>query len=83
MRLISTAAFGLEASVKREVVALGFADVTCVDNRVEFSPRAGEGMGMAIARANLWLRCADRALIKLGAFTATTFDALFEQTKYI
>jgi len=81
MRLIATAAFGLEATVKREVTALGYTDILCLDNRVEFSPRAGEDAAMAIARANLWLRSADRVLIKLGAFTATTFDALFEQTK--
>jgi putative N6-adenine-specific DNA methylase len=29
----------------------------------------------------LWLRCADRVLLKMGEFTAVTFDDLFEQTK--
>lgn len=36
---------------------------------------------MTIAKANLWLRCAGRVWIKMGSFTAVTFDELFEQTK--
>jgi len=79
--LIATAAFGLEAVVKREVTMLGFTDIKCVDNRVEFSPPKGESLESAIVRANLWLRCADRVLVKLGEFEATTFEALFEQVK--
>ncbi|MBP1762087.1 MAG: rRNA ((2445)-N(2))-methyltransferase, partial [Firmicutes bacterium] len=34
-----------------------------------------------IARCNLWLRSADRVLIKAGEFKALSFEALFEQTK--
>ncbi|MCL2387107.1 MAG: class I SAM-dependent RNA methyltransferase [Defluviitaleaceae bacterium] len=79
--LIATAAFGLEAVVKREVIALGFSDVKCLDGKVEFSPVEGSSLHEAIARSNLWLRSADRVLLKLGEFTATTFDNLFEQTK--
>jgi len=75
-KLIATAAFGLEAVVKREVEQLGFADISCLDGKVEF---AADNAG--IARANLWLRSADRVLLKLGEFSATTFDGLFEQTK--
>jgi putative N6-adenine-specific DNA methylase len=33
-----------------------------------------------IARANLWLRTADRVLLKVGEFTAETFDELFDKT---
>ncbi|MCL2361486.1 MAG: class I SAM-dependent RNA methyltransferase [Defluviitaleaceae bacterium] len=77
--LIATAAFGLESIVKWEVANLGFKDVKCLDNRVEFSP--GEGIPEAIVKANLWLRSADRLLIKLGEFPATTFDGLFEAVK--
>lgn len=82
-RLIATAAFGLEAVVKRELLQLKFTDIHCADNRVEFSPATGEDWMKAAARANLWLRCADRVLVKLGAFEATTFDSLFEQTKVL
>ncbi|MCL1884700.1 MAG: class I SAM-dependent RNA methyltransferase [Defluviitaleaceae bacterium] len=79
--LIATAAFGLEAVVKREVDALGFSQIKCLDGKVEFSPAEGQTLYEAIARANLWLRSADRVLLKIGEFTATTFDDLFEQTK--
>jgi len=81
MTLIATAAFGLEAVVKREVTALGFSNILCLDSKVEFSPADGEDLPTAITRANMWLRSADRVLIKVGEFTATTFDNLFEQTK--
>lgn len=74
--LIATATFGLETAVKHEVAALGF-DITRVANgRVEFAAAPAD-----IPRANLWLRCADRLLLKMGEFTAVTFDELFEQTK--
>ena len=78
--LIATAAFGLEAVVKREVEKLGYANIKCMDGRVDFSV-SDEELPAAIARANLWLRSADRVLLKLGEFPATTFDGLFEQTK--
>ena len=76
--LIATAAFGLESVVKRQVQDLGYTDIKCVDNRVEFTPL---NLYEGIARANLWLRSADRIQLKLGEFPATTFDNLFELTK--
>ncbi|MCL2456148.1 MAG: class I SAM-dependent RNA methyltransferase [Defluviitaleaceae bacterium] len=76
--LIATAAFGLEAVVKREVDALGFEKINCLDGKVEFF---SQDLFEGIARANLWLRSADRVLLKLGEFPATTFDELFEKTK--
>jgi putative N6-adenine-specific DNA methylase len=77
--LIATAAFGLEAVVKREVEQLGFSNIKCLDGKVEFSPAGG--LYEAIVRANLWLRSADRVLVKMGEFRATTFDELFEAAK--
>ena len=71
--LIATTAFGLEAVVKREVQALGFTDISVLDGRIDFS---GD-----ICRANLWLRSADRVLLRMGTFNAHSFDELFEQTK--
>jgi putative N6-adenine-specific DNA methylase len=76
IELIATAAFGLEAVVAREVRALGYEDVTVEDGKVTF--RADR---QAICRANLWLRSADRVLLKMGAFPATTFEELFQGTK--
>jgi putative N6-adenine-specific DNA methylase len=76
VELIATAPFGLEAVVAREVKDLGYTEITTQDGRVTFV-----GDEQAICRANLWLRTADRVLVKLGEFPATTFDELFEGTK--
>lgn len=74
--LIATAAFGLEAVVAREVRQLGYEEVTVENGKVNF--RADES---AISRANIWLRTADRILLKMGEFEATSFEELFEKTK--
>lgn len=76
LELIATATFGLEAVVAREVKDLGYDRVTVENGRVIF-----QGDELAIGRANLWLRAADRVLIKIGAFKATSFEELFQQTK--
>ncbi len=76
VELIATAPMGLEAVVAREIKDLGYTDVTVENGRVVFV--AGVD---AIPRANLWLRTADRVLIKMGEFDATTFEDLFEGTK--
>ncbi len=73
--IIATAAMGIESLVATEVRALGYDCV--VDNgKVIF-----QGDERAIARANMWLRTADRVKVLVGEFTAKTFDSLFEQTK--
>jgi len=76
IELIATATFGLEAVVSREVEALGYTDVKVQNARVTFI-----GDEKAICRSNLWLRSADRVLIKMGEFKALTYDELFEGTK--
>lgn len=76
VELIATAAFGLEAVVAREVSQLGYEEIKVENGRVTFV--ADEA---AISRANLWLRTADRVLLKLGEFEATSFEELFENTK--
>ncbi len=73
--LIATAAFGLEAVVKRELQQLGYDDVTVEDGRLRF-----DGDARAIARCNLWLRSADRLLVRVGEFDARDFGELFDQT---
>lgn len=76
VRLIATAAFGLEAVVARELRSLGFDELRVENGRVFFvTDLAG------IARANLWLRSADRVQLCMGEFVARTFDELFERTK--
>ncbi|MBP1989291.1 THUMP domain-containing class I SAM-dependent RNA methyltransferase [Paenibacillus eucommiae] len=74
--LIATTPMGLEAVAAREIRDLGYTDVTVENGRVIF-----KGDELAICRANLWLRTADRILIKMGQFEARTFDELFEGTK--
>jgi len=76
LELIATAAFGLEAVVARELQQLGYEDLTVENGRVKF--KADE---LAICRANLWLRTADRVLLKMGEFKAASFEELFQQTK--
>lgn len=76
IELIATATFGLEAVVAHEVKALGYEEVTVENGRVTFT--ADES---AICRANLWLRSADRVLLKMGSFKAVTFEELFQRTK--
>ena len=77
MKLVAACAFGLEAIVKRELIALGHQDA-----KVEQPGRiAFEGDWAAVARANLWLRVADRILIEVQRFAAPDFDALFETVK--
>ncbi|MCD1259023.1 class I SAM-dependent RNA methyltransferase [Paenibacillus athensensis] len=74
--LIATCPMGLEAVVAREIRELGYADATVENGRVVFKADP-----LAIARANLWLRTADRVLVLMGQFTARTFDELFEGTR--
>ena len=74
--LIATATFGLEAIVAQEVKDLGYDRVTIEKGKVTFN-----GDESAICRDNLWLRTADRVRLKVGEFSATTFDELFEKTK--
>lgn len=76
-KLLATAAMGLESIVANEVKELGYETTT--DNGKVFF----EGTARDIAKANLWLRTADRVKLIAGEFEATTFDELFEQTKAI
>lgn len=76
LELIATTTFGLEAVVKREIIALGYKIIKSEDGKITFM-----GDEHAIVRANLWLRSADRVLIKIGEFEAKTFEELFQKTK--
>lgn len=74
--LIAPCHFGMEAVLKREISDLGY-DVTEVsDGRVTFY-----GDEEAVCRANVFLRTAERILIKIGSFHAESFEELFQGTK--
>lgn len=76
IQLIAPCHFGMEAVLKREIYDLGY-DITKVeDGRVTF-----EGDVEAICRANIFLRTAERIMVQLGRFHATTFDELYEGVK--
>lgn len=74
--LIAPCHFGLESVLKREIIDLGYEPSNVTDGRVCFL-----GDEEAVARANIGLRTAERILIKVGSFKATTYDELFEATK--
>ncbi len=76
IELIATTTFGLEAVCKRELIDLGFENVQVENGKLTFPASEKD-----IARTNIWLRTADRVLLKVGEFKALTFDELFEGTK--
>ena len=65
--------FGLEAVLKREIYDLGYEITKVEDGRVTF-----EGDEEAVCRANIFLRTAERVMIQVGRFKATTFQELFQ-----
>ena len=76
IEFIASTLFGVEAITAREVKELGYKDVTVENGKVTFV-----GDEMALCRSNLWIRTAERIYVKIGEFTATTFEELFEGTK--
>ena len=76
MELIAPCHFGLEAVLKREIIDLGYDISEVEDGRVGFY-----GDAEAICRANIFLRTAERVLLKVGSFKATSYEELFENTK--
>ncbi|MDR3363754.1 MAG: class I SAM-dependent RNA methyltransferase [Clostridiales Family XIII bacterium] len=78
LELVATATFGLEAVVRREIEGLGFKVTGREDGRITYiANEAG------LVRSNLWLRTADRVLIKLGEFKALAFEDLFQGMRAI
>ncbi len=76
--LLAPCHFGLEAVLKKEILELGYEIAQVEDGRVTF---IGDDDG--ICRANVFLRTAERVLIKVGSFPAATFEELFQGTKAI
>ena len=76
LELLAACAFGLEAVVARELTSLGYESNIIAPGKVLFA-----GDKAAICRANIWLRSADRVLLRMATFPAADFDALFESTE--
>lgn len=74
--LIAPCHFGMEAVLKKEIYELGYDITEVADGRVTF-----RGDEEALCRANIFLRTAERILIKIGNFHAETFEELFQGTR--
>ncbi len=61
--------------MRRELAQLGYEGRVVRPGWILF-----EGDSTALCRANLWLRAADRVLLRVGAFEATDFGQLFDRT---
>ena len=76
--LIVPCHFGMESVLKREITDIGYDISEVTDGRVSFW-----GDEEAVARANVFLRSAERILIKIGSFQAIDYEELFQGTKAI
>lgn len=76
VELIAPCHFGLEAVLKKEILDLGYEISQVEDGRVTFL-----GDMEAVCYGNIFLRTAERILLKVGKIHAETFDELFEGTK--
>ena len=63
IEFVATCLFGLEHFLGEEIDRLGYRRTETIDGRVSFV-----GDERAIARCNIWLRCAERLFIKMGSF---------------
>ena len=76
--LISPCFFGMEKMLATEIKNLGFEIEKTEDGRVTYKTDE-----YGIAKANMWLRCAERVNLKVAEFEARSFDELYENTKRI
>jgi len=74
--LLAPCHFGLEAVLKREIYDLGYEISKVEDGRVYF-----EGDPEAVVLSNIHLRSAERILLVVGQFKATTFEEFFQGVK--
>lgn len=78
MKIIATAAFGLESITAREIKNLGYENAVTENGKVVL-----DGTETDIARLNMWLRTADRVLWEVASFNAETFEELFQGVKAV
>ena len=67
--------FGLESVLSGEIKRMGGENLEVTDGKVIFT-----GDDSVLAKSNMVLSTAERVLIVLGSFKATTFTELFDQT---
>lgn len=73
LQMVATCLFGLEKLLGEEIDALGCHRIDTMDGRITF-----EGGLEQLAAANIKLRCAERIFIRVGGFSAESFEELFE-----
>lgn len=73
MNIACLCAFGLEGVVRHELHTLGYSETQTENGRINL-----EGDFSDVARLNFCLRAADRVVLPLGKFPASTFDELYE-----
>ncbi len=66
----------MESVLKREILGLGYEIHEVSDGRVTF-----RGDAAAVCRANIFLRTAERILISVGTYPASSFEDLFQGTR--
>jgi len=71
--IVAVTSFGMESVTAQELKDMGFSGLFVENGRVTFS-----GNEEAIVCCNIWLRTADRILIKIKDFRATDFEELFQ-----
>ena len=76
LHLVVPCHFGVESVLKREIIDLGYEIEKVEDGRVTFL-----GDELAVCRANVFLRTAERVMIQVGRVQAETYDELFEAVK--
>lgn len=76
LTLVAPCHFGVESVLKREILDLGYEITKVEDGRVTF-----QGDSLAVCRANVFLRTAERIMVQIGRVQATTYDQLFEAVK--
>lgn len=74
-KMLAPCMFGVEGILADELKRLGALNVKSENGRVFF-----EGDSEILASANINLRTAERVLLVVGVFNATTFEELFEGT---
>ena len=73
-----TCASGVEKATKSELKRIGYEGVPAINGALTF-----KGSPLDVARANVFLRTADRVYIKITEFPAQSFDDLFDGVKSV
>ncbi len=76
--LISPCFFGMEKMLANEIKSLGFEIEKTEDGRITYKTDE-----YGIAKANMWLRCAERVNLKIAEFNAKSFEELYDNTRKI